>query len=123
MHIQQITDKLVKLEGAIYCVLVDADTGTLLARSGGGDGWPLLILADKSAEIVRADRQAMQVLGKKEEVAKELLFTDTEYLHAIMILPQNPRFYICIGLHRKQGNLALVRRILQETVANWVIDI
>jgi len=122
MHIQQITDNLVKLEGAIYCVLVDADNGSLLARSGG-EGWPLLILADKSAEIVRADRQSMQVLGKKEEAAKELLFTDTEYLHAIIILPQNPRFYICIGLHRKQGNLVLVRRILQETVANWVIDI
>jgi len=122
MEIQHVIETLIKLEGAIYCVLVDSDNGTLLA-SGGGEGWPLPILASASAGIVRADRRAMKILGKENEIAQELLFTDTHHLHAIMILPKTPQFYFCIGLHRKQGNLVLVRRILQEMVANLVVNV
>jgi len=119
MHVQQIINTLINLEGAAYCVLVNSYNGALLA-SAGGEGWPLSILAEKSAGIVRADRKAMRELGQEKEVAQELLFTMKDYLHVIIILPKNPQFYICTGLDRKRGNLALVRRITQNLVANWV---
>jgi len=122
MQIQQLLDTLIKLEGAVYCVLVDSDNGILRA-SIGGEGWPLNVLAEASARIVRTDRYAMQALGKKEEAAQELLFIDKDYLHAIIILPKSPRFYVCTGLHRKQGNLALVHRVSQNLVANLVVTV
>jgi len=122
MRIQQVIDTLIKLEGAIYCVLVNSEDGSLLA-SAGGEGWPLDVLARASARIVRADRKAMQALGKEEDIAQELLFTDKAHLHAIVILPKNPKFYICTGFSRKQGNLSLARRVSQEMLANLVITI
>jgi len=121
-QIQQVIDTLIKLEGAVYCVLVNADNGALLASAGGED-WPLDVLAEASAKIVRADRQAMQVLGKKEEAAQELLFTDKDYLHAIIIVPKSPRFYLCTGLDRKRGSLALVHRVAQNVLADLVINL
>jgi len=121
MQIQQVIDTLIKLDGAVYCVFVDSYDGKLLA-STGGEGWPLTILAEKSAVLVRTDRQAMQVLDNQEEVAQELLFTMKDYFHAIMVLPKSPRFYVCTGLHRKQGNLALLRRISHDLIANWVVN-
>jgi len=121
MKIQKMMDSIIKLEGTIYCILVDSDNGKLLASIEGND-WPLPLLAEKSAGIVQTERHAMRVLGKEREIAQELLFTMVDYLHVVTILPKNPRFYICTGLKRKQGNLALLRRISRDLVADLVIE-
>jgi len=124
MKIQQILDTVVKLDGAAYCMLVDSENGALLAGADAeGEHWPLSIVAERGAGIVRADRHAMQVLGKEEEIAKELLFTMKDYLHVIIVLPKNPQFYICTGFNRNRGNLALVRRVVHDLVANWEFNL
>jgi len=118
--VQSMVDALMALEGAMYVMLVDSNNGKLLASSSGS-ALPLTVLAEKSAAIVRAERYAMQTLGKPEENAQEMLFTMKEYLHVIVMLPDDSSLYICAGVHRKDGNLAMMRRVAQQWAAKLAV--
>lgn len=50
-------DRLMEIDGAIGCCLVDSNSGMVLAQAGGGPAFNLEVAAAGNTEVVRAKRR------------------------------------------------------------------
>jgi len=116
-NIKESLEGLMRCDGAIYAVLVDAENGMVLGQSGGG-GLDLEMLAAVVTEIVRADRKASKMLenlgGGAEIYTEDIVFTQPGFFHVVAYTASHPGLFVSIGIDRSKGNAALARRMVQE---------
>jgi len=116
-NIKESLEALMRCDGAIYAVLVDAENGMVLGHSGGG-GLDLEMLAAVVTEIVRADRKASKMLenlgGGAEIYTEDIVFTQPGFFQIVAYTRSHPGLFVSIGIDRSKGNAALARRMVQE---------
>src|SRR6478672_7477831 len=61
-------DRLMEIDGALGCCLVDSNSGMVLAQAGGGPAFNLEVAAAGNTEVVRAKRKTMKALDLKDSI-------------------------------------------------------
>lgn len=106
-------DKLMDIDGAVGCCLVDSNSGMVLAQAGGGAGLNLEVAAAGNTEVVRAKRKTMKNLDLKDAI-EDILITLGRQYHLIRLLKTNEALFLYLVLDKNRGNLAMARHVLAE---------
>ena len=106
-------DKLMEIDGAVGCCLVDSSSGMMLAQSGGGAGLNLEVAAAANTEVVRAKRKAIKALDLKDSI-EDILITLGRQYHLIRLLKSNEALFFYLVLDKSRANLAMARHLLAE---------
>ncbi len=113
-------DRLMEIDGAIGCCLVDSNSGMVLAQAGGGAAFNLEVAAAGNTEVVRAKRKTMKNLDLKDAV-EDILITLSRQYHLIRPLKNNDALFLYLVLDRGKANLAMARHVLVEAEKDVVI--
>ncbi|MEO1267994.1 MAG: roadblock/LC7 domain-containing protein [Myxococcota bacterium] len=111
-NINNVLNQLTSLDGFVGVGLVNAESGMLLGRTGGGN-IDLAIAAAVNTEVVRAKRKAIKRL-KLEDDIEDILITLTQQYHLIRLSKLRPKLFFYLVLDRERSNLALARMELEE---------
>ena len=95
------------IAGFIGACLVDSDSGLMLASEGGGK-LDLEAAAALNTQVVRAKREAMEVLGLNDHI-DDILITLGKQLHLIRPLEKAPSMFLYVALDKKAANLGMAR--------------
>jgi len=105
--------RLMEVDGAVGCCLVDSSSGMMLAQAGGGPALNLEIAAACNTEVVRAKRKAIKSLDLKDSI-EDILITLGRQYHLIRLLRTNDALFLYLVLDKGKANLALARHALAE---------
>jgi predicted regulator of Ras-like GTPase activity (Roadblock/LC7/MglB family) len=97
-----------EIAGFIGACLVDSETGLMMAAEGGGNGFDLENAAAGNTEVVKAKRNAMKLLGLKDNI-EDILITLGKQYHLIRPMEKSPSVFIYVALDRKAANLGMAR--------------
>jgi hypothetical protein len=106
-------DKLMEIDGAVGCCLVDSNSGMMLAQAGGGAALNLEMAAAGNTEVVRAKRKTMKALDLKDNI-EDILITLNRQYHLIRLLKNNEALFLYLVLDKGRANLAMARHVLAE---------
>jgi hypothetical protein len=106
-------DRLMEIEGAVGCCLVDSNSGMVMAHEGGGSALNLEVAAAGNTEVVRAKRKTMKALDLKDTI-EDILITLGRQYHLIRLLKQNEALFLYLVLDKSRANLAMARHVLAE---------
>lgn len=106
-------DRLMEIDGAVGCCLVDSNSGMMLAQAGGGTGLNLEMAAAGNTEVVRAKRKTMKALDLKDNI-EDILITLSRQYHLIRLLRNNEALFLYLVLDKGRANLAMARHVLAE---------
>ncbi|HKI01894.1 MAG TPA: hypothetical protein VKK31_07945 [Thermoanaerobaculia bacterium] len=106
-------DRLMEIEGATGCCLVDSSSGMVLAQVGGGPAFNLEIAAAGNTEVVRSKRKTMKALDLKDTI-EDILITLNRQYHLIRPLRNNEALFLYLVLDKSRANLAMARHVLAE---------
>lgn len=95
------------IAGFIGACLVDGDSGLMLASEGGGR-MDMEAAAALNTQVVKAKRQAIEVLGLNDSL-EDILITLGRQLHLIRPLEKSPSVFLFVVLDRKAANLGMAR--------------
>ncbi|TNC60060.1 roadblock/LC7 domain-containing protein [Rubellimicrobium roseum] len=95
------------INGFIGACLVDSDSGLMLASEGGGK-LDLEAAAALNTQVVKAKRQAMEILGLEDHI-DDILITLGKQLHLIRPLEKAPAMFLYVALDKKGANLGMAR--------------
>lgn len=109
--------RLMEVDGAIGCCLVDSTSGMMLAQAGGGASLNLEVAGAGNTELVRAKRKTMKALELNDAIEDILISLGRQY-HLIRLLPQKDSLFIYFVLDRSKANLAMARHILSDVAQN-----
>ena len=103
----KVADELRDLPGYLASCVVDADSGmTLEADSLGRVN--IEMAAAGNAEVVKAKRKTLKMIGLKEEIEDILISLATQY-HVIRPVPGRGGTFVYVAVDRAVGNLAVTR--------------
>jgi len=97
-----------KLEGFIAGAVAHSENGRSLGALGGGASFDIEAAVHANTSVIRAKREAVELLGLGEEIQDILITLETQY-HLMRPLAHNPRLFIYLALDAKQSNLAMAR--------------
>jgi predicted regulator of Ras-like GTPase activity (Roadblock/LC7/MglB family) len=95
------------IAGFVGACLVDSDSGLMLAAEGG-EGIDLEAAAALNTQVVRAEHEAIAVLGLDDQI-EDILITMTRQLHFIRPLEASPSIFLYVCLDKKGANLGMAR--------------
>lgn len=95
-----------EISGLIASCLVDSDSGLLLAAEGKGLDHDAA--AALTTQVVRAEREAIELLGLDDRI-EDILVTTSRQLHVIRPLERTPAVFVYLALDRKAANLGMAR--------------
>ncbi|HET9226012.1 MAG TPA: roadblock/LC7 domain-containing protein [Thermoanaerobaculia bacterium] len=107
-------DRLMEIDGAVGCCLVDSNSGMVLAQVGGGSALNLEVAAAGNTEVVRAKRKTMKALDLNDAI-EDILITLGRQYHLIRLLRSNDAMFLYLVLDKTRANLGMSRHILAET--------
>lgn len=110
---KECTERLMEIDGAIGCCLVDSSSGMVLAQAGGGDLFNLEIAAAGNTEVVRAKRKTMKALDLQDGI-EDILITLHRQYHLIRLLRSNDALFLYLVLDKAKSNLAMARHLLGD---------
>jgi hypothetical protein len=77
-------DRLMQIDGATGCCIVDSNSGMVLAQAGGGP-INLEVAAAGNTEVVRAKIKTMKSLNLNQSIEDMLITLETQY-HLIRLI-------------------------------------
>lgn len=114
-NIQASLDKIMEIDGAIACAVVDATSGMLLAQAGSGVD--LNVAAAGNSEVVRAKLKTMKSLNLQDNI-EDILITLGKAYH---IIRTHGNLFVYVVLNKSKANLALARHKVGEVEASLTI--
>ena len=113
-NINDSLQALMQLDGAIAAAIVDANSGMLLGKAGGGIN--LEIAAAGNTEVVRAKIKTMRALGLTGGIEDMLITLDNQY-HIITLIKAKEGLFDYTVLDKAKSNLAMARYKANEVQA------
>jgi len=110
---------LMQIDGIIGAMVVDSNSGMMLASAGGGP-LNLELAAAGNTEVVRAKRKTVRSLGLQDSI-DDILITLSRQYHLIRPLASNDALFIYIALDRTKANLAMARHSLSQAEKDLVV--
>lgn len=110
-NIQDSLKRLMELDGATGCCVVDSNSGMMLGSTGGSPSFNMEVAAAGNTEVVRAKRKTMAALKLSESIDDILVTLSSQY-HLIRPLKNNDALFIYLVLDKSRGNLAMARHML-----------
>ena len=110
-NINESLAKLLEIDGALCCAVVDANSGMLLGKAGSG--LDLDLAAAGNTEVVRAKLKTMKSLGLSDTI-EDILITLGKQYHVIRPVLSKPGLFVYVVLDKARSNLALARRNTQD---------
>ena len=111
MNVEDAMKKLMSINGAIAAMVVDSDSGMILAQAGGGIN--LDLAAAGNTEVVRAKRKTMASL-KLDDHIEDMLITLGKQFHILRPLKNKQNIFIYSVLERANANLAMARLVISD---------
>lgn len=105
-NVNETLEALMQIDGAGAMCLVDANSGMVLGKAGGGVN--LDVAAAGNTEVVRAKLKTMKALGITGSIEDILITLDTQY-HIIRLIPHKPGLFLYAVLDKAKSNLAMAR--------------
>lgn len=102
---------MMAIDGALGAAIVDYTSGMLLASAGGGVD--LELAAAGNSEVVKSKIKTMQSLGLVGGI-EDILITLQDQMHIIRPSTSNEGLFMYQVLDKKNSNLALARRKIQD---------
>lgn len=109
-NIKESLSKIMQLDGAMGCCIVDSNSGMMLGSEGNGP-INLEVAAAGNTEVVRAKRKTMKALNLKDTIEDILITLHGQY-HLIRPLTSNDALFVYLVLDKQRGNLAMSRHQL-----------
>lgn len=106
-NLNDVTNGLMSVGGALGCAIVDYTTGMLLASEGSGVD--LELAAAGNSEVVKAKLNTMKSLGIDGGI-EDILITLKTQIHIIRPSMTNQGLFLYLVLDKENTNLALARR-------------
>jgi hypothetical protein len=106
-----IMDRLMEIDGAVGCCLVDSNSGMMMSSAGGGLN--LEMAAAGNTEVVRAKRKTIKALDLKDSI-EDILITLGRQYHLIRPAQSNDALFLYLVLDKTRSNLAMARHVLAE---------
>jgi hypothetical protein len=103
--------KLLEIDGAMCCAIVDSGSGMTLGQVG--TGVDLELAAAGNTEVVRAKMKTMRSLGLDDSI-EDILITLGKQYHIIRPMKEHEGIFLYFVLDKARANLALARRGVQE---------
>ena len=113
-NINDSLQALMQLDGAIAAAIVDANSGMLLGKAGGGIN--LEIAAAGNTEVVRAKIKTMRALGLTGGI-EDMLITLDNQSHIISLIKAKEGLFVYTVLDKAKSNLAMARYKANEVQA------
>lgn len=110
-NIQDSLKKLMELDGAMGCCVVDSNSGMMLGAEGGSPSLNLEVAAAGNTEVVRSKRKTMAALKLSDSIDDILITLNSQY-HLIRPMKSNDALFIYLVLDKQRGNLGMARHIL-----------
>ena len=107
-NIQSTLDKIMEIDGAMACSVVDATSGMVLGQAGGG--MDMNVAAAGNSEVVRAKLKTMKSLNLQDNIEDILISLGKAY-HIIRI---HGNLFVYVALNKAKANLALARHKIAE---------
>lgn len=111
MNVEDAMKKLMGMNGATAAMIVDSDSGMILAQGGGGIN--LDLAAAGNTEVVRAKRKTMASL-KLEDRIEDFLITLGKQFHILRPLEGKENIFIYSVLDKANANLAMARLVIAD---------
>jgi predicted regulator of Ras-like GTPase activity (Roadblock/LC7/MglB family) len=105
-NVAQSLESLMNIDGAAAAAVVDANSGMVLGKAGGGVD--LDIAGAGNTEVVRAKLKTMKALGLKDHI-EDILITLGKQYHVIRPMTDKPGVFIYLVLDKTKSSLALAR--------------
>lgn len=112
--INESLTKLMAIDGAKGCCIVDYTSGMVLGKEGGG--MDLDLAAAGNSEVVKAKMKTMKSLGIDGEI-EDILITLADQFHIIRPTISHGGLFIYLVLDKERSNLALARHSVRSIEA------
>lgn len=106
-------NRLMEIDGAVGCCIVDSNSGMVLAQAGGGPV-NLEVAAAGNTEVVRAKLKTMKSLNLQDNI-EDILITLNRQYHLIRLIQSSGSLFVYLVLDKTRSNLAMARHVLAET--------
>lgn len=109
-----VLHELMLLDGLIFAVLVDINSGQVVASEGRGPDIDRAAVA--ASEVLRVHRRTLRQLGhaRVNDPVDEVLVTAGSRYHILRTLQAHPDFFILAVLDKLRSNLAMTRFRIME---------
>ncbi len=115
MKVNEAIDALMDIDGSIAGILVDSDSGMVLASKS--KGFDTDMAAAGNTRVVQAKRDTMRML-KLDDKIEDILITLGEQLHLIAPLPSNDAIFGYLVVDRHGANLGMARAKLKAVMGS-----
>lgn len=105
-NVTETLDSIMGIDGALAAAVVDANSGMVLGKIGGGVD--LDIAGAGNTEVVRAKMKTMKALGLKDNI-EDILITLGKQYHIIRPMAEKPGVFVYVVLDKAKSSLALAR--------------
>jgi predicted regulator of Ras-like GTPase activity (Roadblock/LC7/MglB family) len=112
-NLNNFLSSMMQIDGAVAVAVVDANSGMLLAKAGGG-GVNLELAAAGNTEVVRAKLKTMKSLSLNDTI-EDILITLGKQYHIIRLMPGKPGLFLYVVLDKEKSNLAMARYKIMES--------
>ncbi len=111
MNVENAMNKLMDINGAIAAMIVDSDSGMILAQAGGSLN--LDLAAAGNTEVVRAKRKTIASLKLNDRI-EDMLITLGNQFHILRPLSTKENIFIYVVLDKTNSNLAMARMVISD---------
>jgi len=111
MNVESAMKKLMDINGAVAAMIVDSDSGMVLAQTGGSLN--LDLAAAGNTEVVRAKRKTIESLKLNDRI-EDILITLGKQFHILRPLSSKENIFIYTVLDKSSANLAMARMVISD---------
>lgn len=112
----EVVESLMKLDGAIAAIIVDSDSGMVLAQKS--NDFDTEAAAAGNTRVVQAKRDTMKLLDLNDEIDDILITLGSQY-HLIRPIAGEDAIFGYLVVRKDGINLAMARTMLKKTLASF----